>query len=351
MRLRAHLWHYSTGPKCSTAPTGCDVSSRGAAAVDITPLPGYPMGGHSIAGRTSRGVWTRLYAKAIYLEDADNHGIVMVSCDLWSIPGGLADRVAQSVQATSWGKTIGRDQIIIAATHTHQSPGNYSTSGMYNAFCIAKSRVRPDSFLTFWRPESRMPFKLLWTDSQSQPAVVLFDSGLINDFYRNRSFSAFVLDPESKGIIKNNAAASITPGQPTLLYPDPNANLAVKPSISVLKIVSTAPGNRVIAVIGFVAVHPTAMSHETEVYQSDIFGIAEKLLEPNFTWNTDIPSRRVIAIFNGPEGDVSTCWEDHQDKRSAIEMGTLLKNRMFELASTAAVMTDSKDWVAICPKN
>src|SRR5690348_14628961 len=61
----------------------------GAAKVDITPPPGYPMGGHSIGGRVARGYWTRLYARAFYFQDAAGHRLVLVSCDLFAIPAGL----------------------------------------------------------------------------------------------------------------------------------------------------------------------------------------------------------------------------------------------------------------------
>ncbi len=46
----------------------------GAAKNDITPMPGFPMGGFSLAGKVSRGYWTRLYARAIYLEDEGGMG-------------------------------------------------------------------------------------------------------------------------------------------------------------------------------------------------------------------------------------------------------------------------------------
>lgn len=79
-------------------------------------MPGYPMGGHSLAGRIGRGYWTRLRAKALYLEDTRGRAIVLVSCDLWSIPGGVADRVAERVGRQLGTTNLGREQIILAAT-------------------------------------------------------------------------------------------------------------------------------------------------------------------------------------------------------------------------------------------
>src|SRR4030095_7479965 len=42
----------------------------GVARVDITPAPGFPMGGHSKVGQTSIGYWTRLYARGLVLAGA-----------------------------------------------------------------------------------------------------------------------------------------------------------------------------------------------------------------------------------------------------------------------------------------
>ena len=83
----------------AAAPQPTGVFQAGAAKTDLTPMPGYPMGGHSIAGSIARGFWTRLWARAIYLEDAAGKSLALVSCDLWSMPAGLADRVAELVAA------------------------------------------------------------------------------------------------------------------------------------------------------------------------------------------------------------------------------------------------------------
>src|SRR4029450_3663514 len=106
----------------------------GVARVDITPAPGFPMGGHSKVGQTSIGYWTRLYARAFVLEDASGNTLVLVSCDLWSVPAGLVDRVAEILLTGEETRHIDRDQLILAATHTHHSPGNFSTASFYNTF-------------------------------------------------------------------------------------------------------------------------------------------------------------------------------------------------------------------------
>src|SRR5262245_22466563 len=106
----------------------------GTAKVDITPMPGFSMAGHAVAGKTARGYWTRLYARVIYLEGDNSDSVVLVVCSLVGIPGGLVDRGAELVRATKGGQHIGRDQIVISATHTHHAPGNFFTAELYNGF-------------------------------------------------------------------------------------------------------------------------------------------------------------------------------------------------------------------------
>ncbi|MGD9252174.1 MAG: neutral/alkaline non-lysosomal ceramidase N-terminal domain-containing protein, partial [Desulfobacterales bacterium] len=133
---------FSAKIKGSLPPPAPPVASNafhvGAAKTDITPMPGYPMAGFATAGRISRGVWTRLYARAIYLEDMQGRSIALVSCDLWAIPGGLADRVAELVATEYSTPQLGREQIVLSATHTHNGPGNFSTSALYNFFASPK---------------------------------------------------------------------------------------------------------------------------------------------------------------------------------------------------------------------
>ena len=85
--------HVKIPPRQDRPATGQQVLA-GAAKVDLTPIPGIPMGAYSLHGKLARGVWTRLFARAIYLQDATGKPFVLVSCDLLHMPAGLSDRVA-----------------------------------------------------------------------------------------------------------------------------------------------------------------------------------------------------------------------------------------------------------------
>lgn len=291
-------------------PTGA--FQAGAARVDLTPMPGFPMGGHSVAGTTARGYWTRLFARAIYLEDGSGWPLVLVSCDLWSIPAALADRVAELVAPLG----IGREHIILAATHTHQSPGNFSSSELYNQFA---SRWQGFDSRLFEYLAQRIAGAIADAQRAKQPARVFYRGTRLPCLARNRSFEAFALNQESQEILEENSDLPV--GEPSPEYPRREAYRAVDPRLSVLRIETAAAPARIVAMASFIAVHPTAMRHTTEVYSADLFGVAATLAEQKL--RRDAPATPVVAIFNGAEGDVSPAWQQ-QDRRDALRLGRVL---------------------------
>ena len=307
-------------------PQATGAFQAGAARVDITPVPGFPMGGHSVGGQIARGVWNPLAARAIYLEDPQGHSLVLVACDLWSLPAGLADRVAELVAADPAGSHLGRNQIVLAATHTHQSPGNFSSCALYNDFGSVKSGFDRELFNFL---ASRLAGVILEAARTKEPARVFFGETTVANLARNRSFPAFARDPECDAILNANAALPLGPRLPE--YPDLDAYRAGDPQLNVLR-VERAGGTQLLAVAAFVAVHNTAMSHETQFYTSDLFGVAARLTEEKLSAGTSTgsPGHPVVALFNGAEGDISPAW-DKQDRANALRLGGILSARILDL--------------------
>ena len=316
-------------------PVASGQFQAGAARVDITPMPGYPMGGHSLAGQIGRGWWTRLQAKTLYLEDAQGRAIVLVSCDLWALPGGLADRVAERVRSDPRGRHLGREQIILAATHTHQSPGNFSSSPFFNAYASLQPGFDPGLFDFL---VERISQAVLSAAQARQPARFFFNEKAVAGLFRNRSFEAFTLDPESRDLLAANAALPL--GKVSSEYPHPEAWRAVHPAVAVLRAEKLARPGAVIGAAAFLAVHPTAMSHLTEVYQADLFGVAARLVEQKLS--ADSPDA-VVALFNGAEGDVSPYWEK-QGRGDGLRMGTLLASNLTELLTGGQPVAGELSW-------
>src|SRR5262245_26764846 len=81
-------------PQRRTAPF-----AAGAGIADITPPPGFPMGGHGPSAEVARGYWLGLRARAFFFEDRDGRTLTLVSADLFAIPAGLRANVAAIVNA------------------------------------------------------------------------------------------------------------------------------------------------------------------------------------------------------------------------------------------------------------
>ena len=278
------------------------------------------MGGHSIAGQISRGHWLRLFARSIFLEDQAGTRAVLVSADLWSIPAGLTDRIADLNSQGPAECTVGRAGLILAATHTHQSPANFSSSPMYNAFASPVSGFDPDLFEFLAR---RIASSVENACKNRRESQVFYIAGRMTRkaFARNRSYEAFLLDPEASGILRENADLPL--GEEVREYRFPESYRAIDPTLRVLRIRETALPYRDVAVAAFVAVHATSLTHAAEVYNSDLFGVAAVSAERRLSAGTDDAPPVVVAIFNGAEGDISPAWIA-QDRRDTVSLGEML---------------------------
>lgn len=299
----------------------------GAAQVDITPPPGYPMGGFSIAGRISRGWWTRLYAKAIYIEDGKQHRMVLVSCDLWAMPAGLADKVAELIAARipashQDSAYIGREQILFAATHTHHGPGNFSTSATYNSTATALAGFDRALFDFL---AHRITEAVVRAVEAKQAGVIRKAVLNLPGLSRNRSLEAFEMNSQAEktevlNLVSHSEANFSSDLQPTVS--SRRVFQAVDPRLTVLKFEPVNPEQPPLAVAAFYAIHPNTMGPKTEVYNSDIFGVASILIEQRL--QNEFPNEStVVAFFNGAEGDIAPNWKN-QDRADALDIGQQL---------------------------
>jgi len=306
----------------------------GASRVDITPIPGIPMGGYSIMGKISRGFWTRLYARAIYVEDAAIESIVLVSTDLMIIPNGLGDRVADLIAEEPEIQHLGREQIILAATETHQGPGNYFSSKMYNSYSSPRSGFDEELF-DFLAAKITLAVKQAF--AARKPAVLKINDPAVDDklddFFRNRAFRAFLLNPEAEGYLEENGTLSLCAEEDTD-YPDQRACRAIHPRIEFLSFLNAANTDETIAMAVFLAAHSTVLPPSVEVYSGDLFAVTAALLEPlpDGTGSCAKVSGEgaVVALFNGAQGDVSVQWKK-RDRGELLARAHTLANKVCTL--------------------
>jgi neutral ceramidase len=288
----------------------------GAAKRDITPPPGYPLAGHSISAGLSRGYWTHLYARAFYFEDAGGRPLALASCDLFAVPAGLKAEVLRRVNAQ--GVPLPPQSLLLSATHTHHGPGGYMTSPVYNGLGAALPGFDRPLFDTL---AGRIADAIVEAKANARRATLEIRQGWAPGLQRNRAMVPFLRNPpadrDAVGGLAREAGiecaecARLTAVDPTLI------TLEAKHD--------GAPA----ALLVFYAIHPTAMSHDGPLYQSDLTGYAMGLLEKT------VP---VAGFFNGAEGDVSPDW-NRQDRGDVLRFGEQLARAVLDLRAKPADAT------------
>jgi hypothetical protein len=86
---------------------------------DITPPLGTPMEGYIERRGVSQGVHDRLFAKAMVLEDSSEKKVAVVSVDLIGVGSWIVGTARDKIESKTG---IKREDIMIAATHTHSGP-------------------------------------------------------------------------------------------------------------------------------------------------------------------------------------------------------------------------------------
>ncbi len=281
------------------------------------------MAGHSLEGAVALGVWTRLRAQALYFEDHRGVPLVLVVGDLWAVEPGLVDRVTERLAEHPGLDHIGREHVVIAATHTHHGPGLFSSDRIYSAFAAPEGGHDPDLFEAL---ASRLSTAIAEAAAARRPARLTRHTVAVPALARNRSVSAFLRDPEASDVLSASAGL---PGCPDLpaewgAVPGVDSCHAVDPVLETL-VVTEEDSERTIALAGFFAMHPTAMPNKTELYHGDVFGLATARAEARLGPGDGPPP--VVALFNGAEGDVSPHW-DPQGRPSTAALGQALSEAL-----------------------
>jgi neutral ceramidase len=111
---------------CALAVCGADVAAGakpeyrvGVGRVDITPEGPIWMSGYASRIKPSEGALTKLYAKALAIEDSRRGKVVIVTTDLIGLPRQITDEVAARAQK-QWG--LERSRLLFNSSHTHTGP-------------------------------------------------------------------------------------------------------------------------------------------------------------------------------------------------------------------------------------
>ena len=312
--------------------------TAGAATGEITPPPGIPMGGHGLAGRVARGYWTRLYARSFYFDDGRGRRLALVSAELFAIPAGLRAKVLASVNRS---QRLQPEELVLAATHTHHGPANFASAEIYNSFAGPLPNFDPE-LLDFLAGRIAGAIVDSIADARAHaahPHELRFYRGSAPGIQRNRAIAPFFANPETlrTGILERSLDLGAScPDGGTQGCP---RYLATDPTLQLIEIVRDGAPHGLLL---FYAVHPTAITHDADLYSSDLAGIACSLLEKE-----RVP---VAGFFNGAEGDISPDWLA-QDRDDAIRLGGRLAAAATTLLDRGNFRTDTDPQIEIHNKS
>src|SRR4051812_13981462 len=124
-----------------TAPASGATLQAGVGRSDITPPTGFPTFGYVRDDAIARGQHTRLYARAIVLQEGESK-LALVTTDLGVTPGGLLAEVAERLKS----RGLSERNIVISASHTHSGPAGFANYDSDNF--VAPTQGDPTSFKT-----------------------------------------------------------------------------------------------------------------------------------------------------------------------------------------------------------
>lgn len=215
--------------------------------IDITPAGPIWMAGYASRTHPSTGVTSRLWAKAMAIEDSRHHRVVIVTTDLIGLPRSITDEVSARVQK-KWDVT--RDGLLFNSSHTHTGPliyGNLAT--MFDLDPDDGERVRLYSRTLADHLVAVIGAAL----GDLSPARLAYGFGRVG-FAINRR------EPTPKGI-----KLGVNPNGP------------VDYTVPVLRV--TSPEGRLRAILFAYACHNTTLTGEFYTISADYAGFAQAALE------------------------------------------------------------------------
>ena len=198
-RGRALVVAASAVAACAAAPAPAPAAglTAGVGKADITPRTGYYLGGWTRADRTSHGQHTRLFSRAMVLEQGGSK-VALAQVDLFMIPGGMVRHIGERLADIG----LSERTILISASHTHSGPGGYANFPTLNTTAPTLETVTdPFSFAALFNPPAADPqlYRFLTeqiaaairrADADRGPAAAGWGSSRLLGITENRSLEA-----------------------------------------------------------------------------------------------------------------------------------------------------------------
>ena len=318
----------------------------GVGRADVTPPTGYYMMGWVTSEAKPIGVWTRLFARAIVLEE-NGQKHALVAMDANGIPGGLLAQVADDLKARGFSQ----QNILISASHTHAQAAGYYNYSTYNTVFMSTSTLTQQNVAGTLDPQlyafmvHQVEKAIVRADDDLKPAKAGWGQTELLGLTANRSLEAHLADfgldvPYGQGTV------AMDPGG----YAD-----TIDPAVNVLRVDQVVGGRDVpVGVFDTFANHGTSVHASFEYYGADHHASADRVVEDTIRRVGDVPrSQDVVAAYgNSDEGDQSSglvhwgpAWADHVGRVEAAAFLRAWRAAGANMSSTPVI--DSR-WTRTC---
>jgi hypothetical protein len=326
------------------AATSAALLRAGVGRADITPPTGYYMGGWANADAIARGVHTRLYARAIVLDEGGRK-VALVVEDLAFLSDGMVQDAIRQVASRGFDTA----NVLVSATHTHSGPAGFMNFTNYNT--IFAPRLGPNLIVGGFDPQlyafmvRRLALAIARADDDLGPARVGWGHTELLGVTRNRSLEAHLAD---FGIEEPRGSGNVSqdPGG----YPD-----TIDPNVDVLRVDKRLRRQWVpVGMWSAFANHGTVDKILWRHYDADHFAASERVVETALRRRGRVPAKQdvVNAFADSDEGDMSSGL-DHSGPTAADHIGRLEAAAMLAAWKAAgASMTRSPAivtrWTRVC---
>ena len=282
----------------AAAPAQAAGLRAGVGRSDVTPPTGYPTMGYVRDDARGDGQSTRLYARAIVLQEGGRR-LALVTTDLGFTPGGLLVEVASRLRGLGFSER----NLIISASHTHSGPAGYANFQSDNFVAPTEGQptgfeVQGDTHLYGFLIE-RIVLAVQRADQDLGPARAGWGTARLLGVTDNRSLEAHLAnfgidEPVGSGRVAQD------PGG----YPD-----TIDPNVDVLRVDRVLPDGRSLPLGGWLnfADHGTVDPYQLGVYAADHHGVASRIFEAAVRRAGHVPSSQDVvgAYGNSDAGDMT----------------------------------------------
>src|SRR4051794_19540350 len=286
--------------------------SAGVGRSDVTPPTGFYTMGYVRSDAVARGQHTRLYARAIVLQEGGRK-LALVATDLGFTPGGMTLEVAKKLAARGFSE----QDIVISASHTHSGPGGWSPFGSDNF--VPPTMGTPTEFKLDTDRQlygfliNRVAIAISRADDNLGPARAGWGDSTLLGVTQNRSLEALLAD-FGKDLDYGKGTVDMVPG---------GYARTIDSRVDVLRVDRVRKG-RVIPMGGWLdfADHGTVDPYTFGVYNGDHQGPAARYFEAAVRRAGHVPrSDDVVGAYGNSDAGDMTPGRGRRGPAKADEVG------------------------------